>query len=375
MADKFIHFIPSIRRSLLSISAAWSLLLIFSLVSAQTLRLQFPDISNPFYKALFFAIFLSLIQQGITFYAADSIMLRKRQIALISLWLAAGWIAGGSLAVISYKFNPLMTSDFFGHTSRSPAEELKFLWGIGSLTGMTLAQITIYYRSVMPNLNTRKKYVPETLCVFGTFPGWLWLTAGYRTPAFLITLAVELFLCFPNCFNTFTSLLLLSGCVAPLLLFYRNKDFTTAPLSVLLALGFLSQCIYVNVLFPASYTEADRAEQRLADAAGKLMNSIMVYRAECRAFPENMKLLRQYDEQRNRILNCCPMFQLTVPTAGNGFSVFHSAPGFRKTKCLIGFQDGQIQMLNGQFHSEKEIFQAAVFLRKRIKEKADKSCN
>ena len=70
MADKFIHFIPSIRRSLLSISAAWSLLLIFSLVSAQTLRLQFPDISNPFYKALFFAIFLSLIQQGITFYAA-----------------------------------------------------------------------------------------------------------------------------------------------------------------------------------------------------------------------------------------------------------------------------------------------------------------
>lgn len=375
MADKFIHFIPSIRRSLLSISTAWSLLLIFSLVSAQTLRLQFPDISNPFYKALFFAIFLSLTQQGIAFYAADSITLRKRQIALISLWLAAGWIAGGSLAVISYKFNPLMTSDFFGHTSRSPAEELKFLWGIGSLTGMTLAQITIYYRSIMPNLNTRKKYVPETLCVFGTFPGWLWLTAGYRTPAFLITLAVELFLCFPNCFNTFTSLLLLSGCVAPLLLFYRNKDFTTAPLSVLLALCILSQCIYVNVLFPASYTEADRAEQRLADAAGKLMNSIMVYRAECRAFPENMKLLRQYDEQRNRILNCYPMFQLIVPTAENGFSVFHSAPDFRKTKCLVGFQDGQIQMLNGQFHSEKEIFQAAVFLRKRIAEKADKSCN
>ena len=198
-------------------------------------------------------------------------MLRKRQIALISLWLAAGWIAGGALAVISYQFNPLMTSDFFGYTSRSLAEELKFLWGIGSLTGMTLAQITIYYRSVMPNLNTRKKYVPETLCVFGTFPGWLWLTAGYKTPAFLITLAVELFLCFPNCFNTFTSLLLLSGCIAPLLLFYRNKDFTTAPLSVLLALGVLSQCIYVNVLFPASYTEADRAEQRLADDAGKLM--------------------------------------------------------------------------------------------------------
>ena len=109
MADKFIHFIPSIRRSLLSISAAWSLLLIFSLVSAQTLRLQFPDISNPFYKALFFAIFLSLIQQGITFYAADSIMLRKRQIALISLWLAAGWIGGNIIPV-------------------QPAHDIRFLW-------------------------------------------------------------------------------------------------------------------------------------------------------------------------------------------------------------------------------------------------------
>ena len=156
MADKFIHFIPSIRRSLLSISAAWSLLLIFSLVSAQTLRLQFPDISNPFYKALFFAIFLSLIQQGIAFYAADSITLRKRQIALISLWLAAGWIAGGALAVISYQFNPLMTSDFFGHTSRSPAEELKFLWGIGSLTGMTLANL-------LPVCHAESEY-PEEIC-------------------------------------------------------------------------------------------------------------------------------------------------------------------------------------------------------------------